>query len=168
MRHCCQTTLCCPSFATVALNVRASALAPAGLSNLFQSTLSLFGLRFCHVKSGRSIIVQSAVSLEPTLSSRLLAEKNLMRVLLSSRSILRSAPTASGTYCILWFRLLLRTLSPRSKRFAGSSMLCSTFTHLCNILLTTLLLDLSLSIRRSCSTAPPKTSFCQVRLWIVL
>ena len=74
-----------------------------------QLTLSLFGLRSCHVKSGRSTIAPSAALPGHRLSRKLSDAKNSMRVLLSSKSTLRFVTIAFGSCFLLWFRSRRKT-----------------------------------------------------------
>ena len=107
MPHFYRTTPCFQSFGTMVLHVNASA--PAMSSDSLLLTLSLSGLKFCHVMSGKSTTALSAALLAHTQSSRRSVAKNLMRVLLSSRLILRSAITVFGLCSSLWFHSLRRT-----------------------------------------------------------
>ena len=105
--HFYRTTPCFQSFGTTVLHVKVSA--PAMPSDSLLLTLSLFGLRFCHEMSSKSTTALSAASFAHTQSSRRSVAKNLMRVLLSSRLILRSAITVFGLCSSLWFHSLRRT-----------------------------------------------------------
>ena len=108
------------NFGTTVSHVKVSA--PVLSLDSLQLTLSLFDLRSCHVKSGRSITALSVALLELTLSSKLSDAKNSTQVLLSSKSTLRFATIVFGLYSSLWFRLHRRTLSPSSRRFEDSLM----------------------------------------------
>ena len=155
------------SSGTAVSNVKVLALELLEPFDSLQLTHSSCAHRSSPVRNSKSTIALSVVLPALTPSSKLSDENNLMPGQLSRAPALPSLLTTAFWSCFLQSpNSRPKTSGLSSKPFVGSSMGCSTSTHLLCILHITLSQVHSHSTRRFCSTAPPRISFRRSLSWI--